>query len=69
MNNRYITEDVPMGLGLLSSLGQHLRIPTPVADTLIRFASIVLNRDFVRESRTIEKLGFTSLVALQKAIR
>lgn len=69
VNNRYVTEDVPIGLGLLSSLGKHLRIPTPVADMLIQLASIVLERDFSKESRTIESLGARSLDELLGLLR
>lgn len=58
VNNRYITEDVPMGLGLLSYLGKQLGIETPVADMLIKIASIVLDRNFFLESRTCKDYGF-----------
>ncbi|MFA9398622.1 MAG: NAD/NADP octopine/nopaline dehydrogenase family protein [Clostridiaceae bacterium] len=58
IDNRYITEDIPMGLGLLSYLGNNLEIKTPVADMLIMLASLVLSRDFTSEVRTAEKMGF-----------
>ena len=61
LNNRYLTEDVPMGLGLLSSLGKHLNLSTPIADMLISLSGIVLDRDFQRESRSIESLGFKTI--------
>jgi opine dehydrogenase len=69
VNNRYVTEDVPMGLGLLSSLGRHLNLATPVTNMLIQLAAVALGRDFVKESRTIESLGFASLPALWKALQ
>ena len=59
--NRYITEDVPMGLGLLSSVGKHLEVPTPLTDVLISMASIALERDISAEARTVEGLGFAKL--------
>jgi len=34
MQDRYVTEDVPYGLVLLSTLGRSLDIPTPITDAL-----------------------------------
>ena len=58
VNHRYITEDVPMGLGLLHYLGKHLGIGTPMADMLIRLASTVLEQDFFNQIRTHTDYGF-----------
>lgn len=57
INSRYLIEDVPNGLGLLSSLGAKANIPTPLCDSLILVASCLLNRDLRAEARTVERLG------------
>ncbi len=54
---RYLTEDVPTGLVLFSSLGQALGVPTPTADALIQIASLISGRDYRAEGRTLERLG------------
>lgn len=69
LNNRYITEDVPMGLGLLSYTGKQLGIKTPVADMLINLASLVLDRDFFKESRTCKDYGFDNFDDFYEFIR
>lgn len=66
LNTRYLTEDVPNGLGLLCSLGAALGIPTPVAESVLTLAGALLDRDFKAESRTLESLGFDSLADLRR---
>ncbi|MBN1555836.1 MAG: NAD/NADP octopine/nopaline dehydrogenase family protein [Phycisphaerae bacterium] len=60
---RYITEDVPMGLCLLSSLGEKLSVPTPVCDSLIQIAGAIGKRDYRAEARTTRALGIADLSA------
>ncbi len=57
MNIRYITEDVPMSLVPISSLGWMLGVPTPTIDNIIYLASILHGVDYRRQGRTMERLG------------
>lgn len=54
---RYITEDVPMGLCFMSSIGKKAKIPTPVCDALIAIASSMHQKDYYAEGRTLDRLG------------
>ncbi len=56
VDSRYISEDVPQGLVLLESLGQTLKVPTPVCAALIEIASAALGRDLRQEGRTLKGL-------------
>ncbi len=57
VEHRYVTEDVPMGLGLLHSLGKATGVPTPICDSLIHIASGLLPaHDFWKEARTVDQL-------------
>ncbi|MBE8168898.1 MAG: NAD(P)-binding domain-containing protein [Shewanella sp.] len=60
-DNRYVTEDVPMGLVLLSSLGEKLGINTPECNRLIEMCGGILDRDFYKEGRTLSALGLGEL--------
>ena len=54
---RYITEDVPMGLCFMSSIGKKAEIPTPVCDALIAIASSMHQKDYYANGRTLDRLG------------
>jgi opine dehydrogenase len=57
LNHRYITEDVPMSLVPIASLGQHVGVSVLAIDSIIRLASIIHHTNYYRHGRTVEKLG------------
>jgi len=58
---RYITEDVPTGLVMLSALGRVMDIPTPTCDHMIQVVNKILKRDFYKEGFSLNKLGVDHL--------
>lgn len=58
---RQITEDIPTGIIPLAELGKAAGVPTPLFDSLITMCSVLLNRDFRSEGRTLERLGLANL--------
>ena len=57
LTSRFITEDVPYGLVLISSIGRRFNVPTPTTDAIIHLASVLNRTDYRREGMTLEKLG------------
>ncbi|HYF92891.1 MAG TPA: NAD/NADP octopine/nopaline dehydrogenase family protein [Symbiobacteriaceae bacterium] len=61
--DRYLTEDVPMGLVPLEALGRLVGVSTPVASVLISMASELHDRDYRRTGRNLHTLGWQDLSA------
>ena len=68
LDHRYINEDVGYGLVFMSRLGQQVGVATPTIDSIIRLASVLMNRDYAGEAlRTPDSLGIGGLSAEQIA--
>lgn len=61
LNHRYITEDIPMSLVPISSIGKHVGVSVPAIDSIIQLACIVHHTDYFRRGRTAESLGFGNM--------
>jgi len=65
MQDRYITEDVPMGVTLTASLGHKLGIPTPTYDAIIHIGSLANDTDYFKVGRNLKNLGLQNWTARQ----
>jgi opine dehydrogenase len=61
LKDRFMTEDVPYGMVLLSTLGDLLGIPTPTHDAVIQLASVINRTDYWKTGRGMKQLGLSSL--------
>jgi len=61
MKDRYVTEDVPMGVTLTASFGRKLGVPTPTYDCMIHLASVVNGTDYYSTGRNLKNLGLEHL--------
>lgn len=57
LNVRFLFEDVPNGLCLLSSLANKAGVDTPVCNAMITVASSLMKTNFWNGARTLERLG------------
>ncbi len=58
---RQISEDIPTGIIPLAELGKAAGVPTPIFDSLIAICSVLLNKDFKEDGRTLKRLGLDGL--------
>lgn len=65
LTSRFVTEDVPYGLVLISSIGKRFDVPTPTVDAIIHLASVLNGTDYGKEGMTMEKLGLGDMSAQQ----
>lgn len=61
MQDRYVTEDIPMGAALTVSLARKAGVPVPTYECMIHLASVVNDTDYYSTGRTLENLGLSHL--------
>lgn len=61
LDHRYLTEDVPMSLVPIASLGRHMDSPCPTIEAMIHLANVILGVNFWETGRTVESMGLSGL--------
>ena len=61
LKDRYITEDVPYGMVLTSTLGDLLGVPTPTHDAVIQLACVIHRIDYWKTGRGMKELGLSGM--------
>lgn len=61
LESRYITEDVPFALCLMSSIGVEIGVPTPTIDAVVQLACVATGTDFRAGGRTLADVGLAGL--------
>jgi opine dehydrogenase len=61
LETRWLSEDVPYGLGAWVSLGERLKVPTPILRSLIQLISATAGIDFWKSARTVKDLGIAEM--------
>lgn len=61
IQNRYVTEDVPVGCHVYHELGKKFGVATPVIDAMITIASVMVGQDFYESGVKLEELGIGQL--------
>ncbi len=61
MSNRYVTEDVPIGLVCWSQLGDMLGVPTPLMKATIEIGIAISNVNYWETGRTLERCGIAGM--------
>jgi len=61
LESRWLTEDIPYGIGLWSKLGRQYGAISPVMDSLVNLGSVVMEFDGWNEGRSLEDLGIANM--------
>jgi len=61
LESRWLTEDVPYGLGAWVSLGEQLGVQTPILRSLIQLTSAAVGIDLWSAARTTKELGVAGM--------
>lgn len=62
LDNRYITEDVPIGIHMVSELGKKFGVATPIQDCMVTLAEAMTGKDLVKSvGYSLEKLGIAHM--------
>jgi len=61
VQDRYFTEDIPVGTVTYWQLAKKFDVEVPVIESLIRLGSIICGSDFFREGRTLKDYGLEGL--------
>ncbi|MEM2841880.1 MAG: NAD/NADP octopine/nopaline dehydrogenase family protein [Candidatus Bathyarchaeia archaeon] len=69
IRSRHLTEDIPYGLVTFASIGDMVKVPTPVTKALITIAESLLQEDFWKTGRTVERLGIDPSWSLEELKR
>lgn len=71
LENRYVTEDVPIGCCIFQELGDRYGVDTPMIDAMIDLACVMIGRDLKAERRTLDffDIGHMTHDEMQKYLR
>ncbi|PNR93680.1 NAD/NADP-dependent octopine/nopaline dehydrogenase family protein [Petrotoga sp. 9PWA.NaAc.5.4] len=59
LDNRYLLEDIPMSLVPMASFGEEFNVKTPIIDSIINLSNIMMETNFWKVGRTVERLGLS----------
>jgi len=63
LTNRYVTEDIPIGLVCWTQLGEQLGVATPLMRATIELGIAISGNDYWKDGRTLERCGIKGLSA------
>jgi len=61
VEDRYFTEDIPVGCNVRYQLAQKLEVSVPTIEAMIRVGSVICRKDFFKEGRSLKDLGVADL--------
>jgi len=63
LSNRYVTEDIPIGLVFWSQLGDRLQVSTPLMKATIELGIAISGENYWQTGRTLDRCGIAAMNA------
>ena len=63
LSNRYVTEDIPIGLVCWSQLGEMIGLPTPLMRATVEIGIAISGVDYWQTGRTMKRCGIAGMTA------
>jgi len=65
VEDRYFTEDIPIGCNVRYQLAQKFGVDVPVIESVIKIGSVICKRNFFEEGRSLRETGIEGLTTDQ----
>jgi len=65
VEDRYFTEDIPIGCSVRYQLAKKFGVDVPVIESVIKIGSVICRRDFFKEGRSLRELGIEDMAKHQ----
>lgn len=63
LSNRYLTEDIPIGLVCWSQLAEMLGVPTPLMRATVEIGMVIAQENYWETGRTLKRCGINGITA------
>ncbi len=63
LSNRYVSEDIPIGLVCWSQLGDMVGVPTPLMQATVEIGIAISGVNYWRVGRTLHRCGLSGMTA------
>ena len=60
IDHRYFTEDIPVGTVVYHHLAEKFGVEVPIIESVIRLGSVICQRDFLKEGRSLKEMGIAN---------
>ena len=65
VEHRYFSEDIPVGTAVYYHFAKKFDVDVPIIESIIRLGSVICQRDFLKEGRSLKEMGIADMTREQ----